>query len=80
VTLADTTAASYLHSTSVSASSAAESTARRKENKNTELSHRNEVVPVAMELNDPFDQTTTSLHTELGRRILAVTSDMRKTS
>jgi hypothetical protein len=55
VTVADTTAASYLHSTSVTAGSAAESAARRKETKYTELSHRYEFVPIAMETHGPLD-------------------------
>jgi hypothetical protein len=45
VTVADTTTASYLHSTSISAGSAAETAASHKETKYTELSHRYEFVP-----------------------------------
>jgi hypothetical protein len=60
VTVADTTAASYLHSTSVTASSAAESAARRKETKYTELSHRYEFVPIAMETHGPLDTKAVS--------------------
>jgi hypothetical protein len=77
VTVADTTAASYLHSTSVTAGSAAESAARRKE---MELSHRYEFVPIAMETHGTLDTKAVSFLSELGRRITTATSDMQETS
>ena len=49
VTVADTTAASYLPSTSISAGSAAELAAVRKQAKYAELAQRYEFVPIAME-------------------------------
>jgi hypothetical protein len=80
VTVADIITASYLHSTSVYAGSAAESAARRKETKYTELSHRYEFVPIAMETHGPLDTKAASFLSELGRRITIATPDMQETS
>jgi hypothetical protein len=72
VTVADTTAASYLYSTSVSAGSAAESAARRKETKYTELSHRYEFefVPIAMDTHGPLDTKAASFLVRTYKRIV----------
>jgi hypothetical protein len=80
VTVADTTAASYLQSTSTSAGSAAESAAVRKSAKYAELARRYEFMPVAVESHGPFSKTALSFLAELGRRTTAVTDDARETS
>jgi hypothetical protein len=80
VTVADTTAASYLQLTSVSAGSAAESAAVRKEAKYVELSQRYEFVPVAIESHGAYSKSALSFLSDLGRRITAVTMDVRETS
>jgi hypothetical protein len=80
VTVADTTAASYLASTAISAGSAAELAASRKEAKYADLSQRYEFVPIAVESHGSFSTTATSFLKELGRRLTAETSDVRETS
>jgi hypothetical protein len=80
VTVADTTAASYLPSTSVSAGSAAESAATRKQAKYAELSQRYEFVPIAVESHGSFSSTAIAFLAELGRRLSAATCDPRETA
>ena len=57
VIVADTTAASYLPSTSISAGSAAELAAVRKQAKYAELTQRYEFVPIAVESHGMYCQT-----------------------
>ena len=80
VTVADTTAASYLQSTSVSAGSAAESAATRKQAKYAELTQRYEFVPIAIESHGSYSKSATDFLSELGRRLSTITSDPRETS
>jgi hypothetical protein len=80
VTVADTTAASYLASTSVSAGSAAELAASRKEVKYAGLAQRYDFVPVAVESHGSFSTAAMCFLKDLGRRITAVTADARETS
>jgi hypothetical protein len=80
VTVADTTATSYLSSTAVLAGSAAESAAARKESKYSELLVRYEFVPIALESHGPLNNKAMSFLKELGRRITVATSDTRETS
>jgi hypothetical protein len=80
VTVADTTASSYLPVTAVTAGSAAESAAARKETKYAELSNRYVFVPIAIESHGPFNNKALLFLKELGRRITITSSDSRETS
>ena len=80
VTVADTTAASYLTATSSLAGSAAESASVRKEAKYAELSNRFHFFPIAIESHGPISIKATSFLSDLGRRITMSTSDARETS
>ena len=80
VTVADTTAASYLPSTSISAGSAAELAAVRKQAKYAELAQRYEFVPIAVESHGSYSATATTLLADLGRRLSAATSDAKETA
>ena len=80
VTVADTTAASYLTATSTLAGSAAESASVRKETKYAELSNRFHFFPIAIESHGPLSIKITSFLSDLGRRITMSTSDARETS
>ena len=80
VTVADTTAASYLPATAVTAGSAAESAATRKETKYADLSNRYLFIPIAIESHGTMCSKATSFLSELGRRISVTTSDVRETS
>jgi hypothetical protein len=80
VTVADTTAVSYVSSTSIASGSAAEQAATRKLTKYADLCRRYEFVPIALESHGPFCASATTFLTELGRRIAAVTFDTRETS
>ena len=80
MTVADTTAASYLPSTSISAGSAAELAAARKQAKYTELAQRYEFVPIAVESHGTYRATTTTFLADLGRRLSAATSDAKETA
>ena len=79
MTLADTTAASYLPSTSISAGSAAELAAVRKQTKYAELAQRYEFVPIAVESHGSYSATATALLADLGRRLSATTSHAKET-
>ena len=78
VTVTDTTAASYLPSTSILAGSAAEFAAERKQAKYAELAQRCEFVPIAVESHGSYSATATALLADLGRRLNAATSDAKK--
>lgn len=80
VTIADTTAASYLPLTAALAGSAAESAATRKEAKYIDLSARYDFVPVAIESHGPLGSKAAEFLSALGRRITANTLDMRESS
>ena len=80
VTVADTTAASYLPSTSISAGSAAELAAVRKQAKHAELAQRYEFVPIAVDSHGTYSVTATALLADLGRRLNAATSDAKETA
>ena len=80
MTVADTTAASYLPTTSVSAGSAAESAATRKQAKYAELTQWYEFMPIAVESHGSYSKSAADFLSELGRRISATTSDPRETS
>ena len=80
VTVADTTAASYLTATSTLAGSAAESASVRKEAKYAELFNRFHFFPIAIESHGPRSIKATSFLSDLGRRITMSTSDARETS
>jgi hypothetical protein len=80
VTVADTTASSYLPATSTTAGSAAESAAYRKEAKYAELSSHYKFVPIAIESHGPINIKATEFLSDLGCRIAIATSDKRETS
>jgi hypothetical protein len=80
VTVADTTAVSYVNATATIAGSAAETAASRKETKYAELSNNYEFVPIAIETLGSFGSKALSFLSELGRRTSIVTSDVRETS
>ena len=80
VTVADTTAASYLPSTSISAGSAAELAAVGKQAKYAELVQRYEFVPIAVDSHSTYSATATALLADLGRRLSAATSDAKETA
>ena len=79
MTVADTTAASCLPSTSISAGSAAQLDAVRKQAKYAELTQRYEFVPIAVQSHGTYSATATVLLTDLGRRLSAATSDATET-
>ena len=80
VTVADTTAASYLQSTSISAGSDAELAAVRKLAKYAELAQRYKFVPIAMESHGTYCATATALLADLGRRLSVATSEAKETA
>lgn len=80
VTVADTTAASYLSTTVHTAGSAAESAAARKETKYVELTQRYDFIPIAIESFGPISSKAMSFLSELGRRTSVTTGDPRETS
>ena len=80
VTVADTTAASYLSSTSISAGSVAELAAVRKQSKYADLAQRYEFVPIAVESHGTYSATATAFLADLGRRLSAATSDAKETA
>ena len=79
VTVADTTAASYLPSTSISTGNAAELAAERKQTKYAYLVQRYEFVPIAVEPHGTYCATATAFLADLGRRLSAATSDAKET-
>ena len=80
VTVTDTTATTYLPSTSISAGSAAELAAVRKQAKYAKLAQRNEFVPIAVESHGTYCTTATALLADLGRRLSVATSDAKETT
>ena len=80
MTVADTTVASYLPSTSISVGSAAELAAVRKQAKYAELAQRSEFVPIAVESHGSYSATATALLADFGRRPSAATSDAKETA
>ena len=80
VTVADTTAASYLPSTSISAGIAAEIAAVSKQVTYAELAQRYEFAPIAVESHGTYSVTATALLADLGRRLSAATSDAKETA
>ena len=77
VIVTDTTAASFLPSTSISAGSAAELAAVRKQAKYAELAQRYEFVPIAVESHGMYSATATALLVDLGLCLSAATSDAK---
>ena len=80
VTVVDTLANSYLPSTSVSAGSAAEQAAIRKESKYASLTASYEFIPLAFETLGPINGSAVSFLSTLGHRMSDTTSDCRETS
>jgi hypothetical protein len=80
VTVTDTLAESYLATTSVSAGSAAESAANRKEQKYHILSETYSFVPLAFETFGPINFKGNSFLCDLGHRLAAHSGDKRETA
>lgn len=80
VTVVDTTAASYLQTTSIEAGRAADLAAERKEAKYMNLSAHYNFIPVAIETCGPISRKTLKFLSELGRRLTAVSGDHRETA
>ena len=80
VTVTDTVAITYLPSTSVTAGSAAESAAFRKEGKYRELSVTHNFVPIALETLGPVGAKARAFLQELGRRLTRASDDPRESS
>ena len=78
--MADTTAISYLPTTAITASSAAESAATRKLVKYEDLSQRYAFVPVAIESHETFSESALDFLHELRLHATTVTLDPRETS
>jgi hypothetical protein len=71
-------AASYLSSTSITAGSAAELAATRKEEKYIELSADHIFIPIAIETLGPLCSKALVFLRELGKRLTRVTNDPRE--
>ena len=80
VTVADTTAASYLAATATVAGSVAESTAVSKEMKYLKLSNTYHFFPIAIESHGPLSNNASSFLSDLDRRITISPPDARETS
>ena len=80
VTVADTTAASYLAATATVAGSAAESAVVRKEMKYTELSNTYHSFTIAIESHGSLSKKAKSFLSDLGRSIKISTSDAKEKS
>ena len=80
VTVTDTTAVSYIATTSSLTGSAAEAAALRKEAKYTDLSHSYCFFPLAFETMGPINVEGLSFLSQLGHRISTVTEDPREIS
>ena len=78
VTVTNTLAASYLSSTSITAGSAAELAATRKEEKYIELSADHIFIPIAIETLGPLCSKALVFLRELGKRLTRVTDDPRE--
>jgi len=80
VTAPDTLAQSYLAETSLSAGAAAESAARKKVSKYTDISRSHIFVPVAVESLGPINSSGVDFLTTLGKRLSEKSGDPRETS
>ena len=80
VTVVSTLADSYLHSTSDSASSAAETASNRKETKYSPLPPDFIFQPVAIETLGPLNASALNFLSEVGRRLTSLSGDSRETS
>jgi len=80
VTVVSTLADSYLHSTSHSAGSAAETASVRKESKYSTLTSDLIFQPIAMETHGPLNTSALNFLNEVGRRSSSVSGDSRETS
>ena len=80
VTVVSTLANSYLHSTSHSAGSAAETASIRKESKYSPLSPEYLFQPVAIETLGPLSASARNFLSEVGRRLTSLSGDSRETS
>jgi len=80
VTVVSTFAASYLHSTSRSAGSAAEAATVRKESKYSTLPPDLIFQPIAMETDGPLNASALNFLSEVGHRLSSVSGDSCETS
>jgi len=80
VTVVSTFADSYLHSTSNSAGSAAETASVRKESKYSSLPPDYIFQPVAIETLGPLNASAVNFLSEVGRRLTFLSGDSRETS
>ena len=80
VTVVSTLADSYLHSTSHSAGSAAETAPIRKESKYSSLPPEYLFQPVAIETIGPLNASALNFLSEVGRRLTSLSGDSRETS
>jgi len=80
VTVVSTLAASYLHSTSRSAGSAAEAATVMKKSKYSTLPPDLIFQPIAMETHGPLNASAMNFLSEVGRRLSSVSGDSRETS
>ena len=80
VTVADTLAASHLPATSRQAGGAAESASIKKESKYQDLAREFLFMPIALETLGPLNSKATAFLGELGKRMTAVTGDVRESA
>ena len=80
ITVVSTLADSYLHSTSHSAGSAAETASVRKESKYSSLPPEYLFQPVAIETLGPLNASAVNFLSEMGRRLTSLSGDPRETS
>ena len=78
--MVSTLAASYLHSTSRSAGSAAEAATVRKESKYSTLPPDLIFQPIVMETHGPLITSALNFLSEVGRRLSSLSGDSRETS
>ena len=78
VTVINTMAASYVHSTAIASGSAAEFAATNKCKKYSELSSEYFFVPIAFETFGPVNEEGEEFIIDIGRRIVAKTGDSRE--
>ena len=80
VTVTDTLAPSYAALSSVSAGSAAESAAKRKESKYAAIMQTFDFVPLAFETMGPINDTARAFLSQLGKRLTLTSGDIRETA
>ena len=80
VTVSCTTTDSYLEASSCEAGAAAELAASNKVVKYAGLSSQGEFVPIAVESHGPINSNTLQFLSELGRRLVETTRDVRASS